>query len=75
MATAGPTQSARSEADSAAPMGYGATRTLERVAAAMDQLETAPIEFQVAQDLPRGGVLLAVPALLAMGLLRHSLEL
>ena len=56
-------------------MGYAATRTLERVAAAMGQLESTPIEFQAAQDIPRGGVLLAVPALLAMGLMRHSAEL
>jgi hypothetical protein len=55
-------------------MGYAATRTLERVAAAMGQLESAPIEFQRAQDIPQGGVLLAVPALLAMGLMRHSAE-
>lgn len=56
-------------------MGYGATRTLERVAAAMGQLGSARIEFPSARDIPQGGVLLAVPALLAMGLLRHSLEL
>src|ERR1039458_3146013 len=41
-------------------MGYGATRSLERVAA---------------RDIPQGGVLLALPALLAVGLLRHSTEL
>jgi hypothetical protein len=56
-------------------MGYGATRSLERVAAAMGELEAAPIVFQAARDVPQGGVLLAVPALLAMGLLRHSPEL
>jgi transposase-like protein len=56
-------------------MGYGATRTLERVAAAMGELEAAPIIFQAAQDIPQGGVLAALPALLAVGLLRHSAEL
>ena len=56
-------------------MGYGTTRTLERVAAAIGELEAAPIIFQAAQDVPQGGVLLALPALLAVGLLRHSVEL
>lgn len=50
-------------------MGYGATRTEPRVAASLGLLESAPIEFGAAQDVPGGGVLLAVPALLAMGLL------
>ena len=53
-------------------MGYGATRSLERVAAAMGALESAPIEFEAAADIPEGGVLLALPALLAAGLLRHT---
>lgn len=56
-------------------MGYGATRSLERVAAAMGELEAAPIIFQAARDIPGGGVLLALPVLLAVGLLRHSAEL
>lgn len=56
-------------------MGYGATRSLERVAAAMGTLEAAPIVFEAARDIPQGGVLLALPALLAVGLLRHSAEL
>src|SRR5258707_11537889 len=56
-------------------MGYAATRTLERVAAAMGELESATIQFSAAHDIPQGGVLLAVPALLAMGLLRPSAEL
>ncbi len=56
-------------------MGYGATRSLERVAAAMGGLEAAPIVFEAARDIPQGGVLLAVPALLAVGLLRHSADL
>jgi hypothetical protein len=45
---------------------------MERVAAAMGLLTAAPIEFQTACDLPQGGVLLALPALLAEGLLRYS---
>ncbi len=53
-------------------MGYGATRSLERVAAAMGLLESASIDFEAAQDIPQGGVLWAVPALLSVGLLRHS---
>jgi hypothetical protein len=56
-------------------MGYAATRTEERVAASLGLLESAPIEFSVAQDVASGGVLLAVPALLAMGLLAHNAEL
>jgi len=56
-------------------MGYGATRSLERVAAAMGGLGAAPIVFEPALDIPPGGVLLAVPALLVVGLLRHSEEL
>lgn len=56
-------------------MGYGAIRSLERVAAAMGALEAAPIVFEAARDIPQGGVLLALPALLAVGLLRHSAEL
>jgi hypothetical protein len=56
-------------------MGCGATRCLERVAAAMGTLEAAPIVFEAARDIPQGGVLLALPALLAVGLLRYSAEL
>lgn len=55
--------------DSEAAMGNGATRTLERVAAAMGELDSAPIEFQASCDVAQGGVLLALPALLATGLL------
>ncbi len=50
-------------------MGYATTRSMERVAAAMGQLQQAPIRFEAAQDVTGGGVLLALPALLVMGLL------
>src|SRR5438309_853463 len=53
-------------------MGYGTIRTLERIAAAMGLLASATIEFQTACDVTQGGVLLALPALLAQGLLRYS---
>lgn len=56
-------------------MGYGTTRSLERVAAAMGELESAPLIFQAACDVPLGGVMLAIPGLLLLGLLRHSGEL
>jgi hypothetical protein len=56
-------------------MGCGATRTMERVAASVGLLESAPIEFCAGQDIAYGGVLLAVPALLAMGLLQCSAAL
>ena len=69
------TKSHRSEADSAAEMGYATTRPLERVAAAMGALEAAPIQFEPAVDIPNGGVLLALPALLANGLLHHTRDL
>jgi hypothetical protein len=44
-------KSGRSQADSEAEMGYGATRSLERVAAAMGELEAAPIQFEAARDV------------------------
>jgi hypothetical protein len=53
-------------------MGYGTTRTLERVAAAVGMLDGAPIEFERVQDVPDGGVLFALPALLENGLLSGS---
>jgi hypothetical protein len=53
-------------------MGYATTRSLERVAAAMGNLGPAPVQFEAAADIPEGGVLLALPALLAAGLLRYT---
>jgi hypothetical protein len=51
------------------------TRIGEPVAAAVGLLAAAPPQFQAACDLPKGGVLLALPALLAVGLLRHTTAL
>jgi hypothetical protein len=53
-------------------MGNAATRSIKQVAAAMGTLESAPVEFQPACDVTRGGVLLVLPALLATGLLRYT---
>jgi hypothetical protein len=41
----------------------------------MGALESAPIEFQPTCDVAQGGVLLALPALLAAGLLRYTPQL
>ena len=53
-------------------MGVGATNTLDRLAASLGALDGAPVTFQPALDVPCGGVLFALPALLAVGLLRHA---
>jgi hypothetical protein len=53
-------------------MGRGATATVERLAASLGELDEAAPRFEAALDVPKGGVLLALPALLACGLLRHA---
>lgn len=71
--TAPPTTlSERSLIDSQAPMGYGTTRSLERVLASCGLLTSVGLEFARADDVPQGGVLCALPALLAEGLLKHT---
>lgn len=45
------------------------------MAAALGALEAAPIQFEPVVDVPNGGVLLALPALLANGLLNHTRDL
>jgi anti-sigma factor ChrR (cupin superfamily) len=52
-------------------MGMGATNTLDRVQASLGQLRSAAPRFETAVDVPCAGVLLALPALLANGLLTH----
>ena len=53
-------------------MGRGATATLERMAASVGLLKEVEPRFERAVDLPHGGVLLALPALLVSGLLNHT---
>lgn len=53
-------------------MGMGTTNTLDRVAASIGQLHSVKVQFQESLDVPNAGVLLALPALLAVGLLRHT---
>ena len=59
-------------ADEQAALGVATTRPAERLLASLGQLQAAPIRFEAAQDVPQGGVLCALPALLVLGLLRHS---
>ena len=74
---AGPptTLSERSLTDSQAAMGYGTTRGLERVLASCGWLVGAELRFVCGDDVPQGGVLCALPALLTEGLLRHTRSL
>ena len=65
-------QSARCVEDGLTFLGVATTRSLERVAAALGELDRAPLQFLCADDVQNGGVLCALPALLAMGLLRHA---
>ena len=53
-----------------APLGCATTRSEERLLAAVGLLRQAPVQFAPADDVPLGGVLWALPALLAGGLLR-----
>jgi hypothetical protein len=61
-------------ADVQSPLGRATTRSMDRVAASVGMLNGAAIEFERVQDVPDGGVLLALPALLILGLLSKSRE-
>ena len=67
-------KSERAQIDAQASMGMGATNTLARVAASLGNAGLVSPEFQPAQDVSRGGVLLAIPALLSQGLLANVEE-
>lgn len=58
--------------DGAAALGCATTRLDERLLASVGVVKEAPLEFVAASDVPGGGVLCALPALLLEGLLRHS---
>lgn len=64
-------KSARSVQDAVAGEGMGTacTRVGERVLAAVGKLQGASVRFEVCRDVPYGGVLCALPALIANGLL------
>jgi hypothetical protein len=68
----GSTQSERRAAAQSAPLGCATTRSAERLLAAGGVLREGPVQFAPATDVPLGGVLWALPALLAEGLLKHS---
>lgn len=55
-------------------MGTGCTRAMDRVAASIGRLDVAPTCFETYYDVPNGGVLCSLPALLANGLLRHTAQ-
>jgi len=64
----GVTRSQRSAADAAARMGVGCIREAERVAAATGEIICAATQFEFCRDVSFGGLLCAIPALVANGL-------
>ena len=65
-------KSQRSAEDSVAPMGMGASDVFGRIASSVGELTAVEPVFQPVLDVPNGGVLLALPALLAVGLLHQA---
>jgi len=53
-------------------MGVGASNVMDRMAASVGELTAVEPAFQAVSDVPNGGVLLALPALLAVGLLHQA---
>jgi hypothetical protein len=69
------TKSKRSIKDANASLGMGATDSLGRTAARFGLVQGVKPEFVNCLDVPQGGVLLALPALLANGLLDHTKDI
>ena len=69
------TKSSRNVVDAAAAegMGVACTRVEERVLASMGELVGATVHFELCLDVPKAGVLCAIPVLLANGLF-HGAE-
>ena len=71
-------KSSRNVVDAAAGegMGVACTRVEERVLASMGELVSrgATVRFELCLDVPKGGVLCAIPALLANGLFHGAEE-
>ena len=66
-------KSERSRQDGEAVLGVGTTDPAMRVLASFGKIDSAPTEFRrPCEDVSYGGVLMALPALLASGLLRHA---
>jgi len=63
------TKSQRSQEDAEAVLGVGCTRPVERIGAALGILKGAETRFESCYDVSYGGVLCALPALIASGLL------
>jgi hypothetical protein len=53
-------------------MGMGATNTFERIAASLGEVNGVKPTFTASSDVPNGGVLFALPALLVSGLLSNA---
>ena len=70
-------KSTRSVVDAAAAdgMGTACTRVEERTFAAFGVCEGAPVRFESCLDVPKGGVLCALPALLTNGLMEGAQQL
>ena len=60
--------------DQESPLGIATGRTEERVLASVGKLSEAALRFEPCDDVPGAGVLCALPALLAVGLLRGVRE-
>lgn len=59
----------RTAEDAAAPLGVGTTRVMERVLAATGKLQQAEPWFEDSRSVSNAGALIALPALLSLGLL------